>query len=80
MLGIRSLLALVLALSAIGCVSHAGPFVTNVRYDGNGSLIVDRCTADFNSFTNDISTGDCTEEIEPLTNAPPPPAAAPAPR
>ena len=71
----RFLLAILLGLPAIGCVSRAGPFVTNVAYTPDGRLLVDRCYAEYDDFGKNLSNQDCTREIvaAPRPVAPPPP-------
>lgn len=42
-----------------GCVTTAGPFVTNVLPAGDGKVSIERCKAKYNSFLNTLSTGEC---------------------
>lgn len=59
------LLVLVLA----GCASTAGPFVTSVSSDGRGGIIVEKCVARFNPWTETVSNADCrttTIQIRPV--------------
>jgi hypothetical protein len=71
----RTLLAVLLALPTIGCVSRAGPFVTNISSAGNGRLYVQRCYVEYSDTGKEISNQDCREEIVDL-NAPPRTASA----
>jgi len=52
--------ATAIALLLAGCVSTAGPFVTNISSDGHGGLVVEKCMVSFNEFTSTVSNGDCT--------------------
>ena len=55
-----------LALAVLGsCVSTAGPFVTNISTARSGVIVVEKCMAEFNSFTDSVSTRDCNvHEVE----------------
>lgn len=46
-------------LTILGC-SSAGPFVTNISSDGQGGLIIEKCSVQYNKFTNSVSTKECT--------------------
>jgi len=43
-----------------GCVSTAGPFVTNISSDGRGGLVVEKCMVTYNDFNSTLENGDCT--------------------
>ena len=47
----------VFALTISGCTT-AGPFVTNVAYDGNGDLVITKNTIKLDAFLGVISMGD----------------------
>lgn len=47
-------------IASAGCVSRAGPFVTNVSAGPNGTWAVERCTVEYNPWTGGIQTGQCT--------------------
>ena len=38
------------------------PYVTNISSDGNNGINVEKCTVEFNSFTGNVSTGNCTTQ------------------
>lgn len=46
------------ALLVLGGCTSAGPYVTNISSDGKGNLIIEKNTANFNSFTGTVSSGD----------------------
>lgn len=47
-----------------GCVSTAGPFVTNISVAGPGVLRVERCDVEFSPWGyNHIENGECSEEL-----------------
>ncbi|MBK8102633.1 MAG: membrane lipoprotein lipid attachment site-containing protein [Cellvibrionales bacterium] len=48
------------AVTAISGCSNAGPFVTNVSSDGNNGLNIEKCAVHYNSFTGNVSTGQCS--------------------
>lgn len=53
--------AAIIVVFVSGCVSNAGPYVTNISSDGNNGIIVEKCMVRFNSFNNgSVSTGECT--------------------
>lgn len=49
----------VLAVVLAGCASSAGPFVTSVSSDGRGGLVVEKCVARYNPWTETVSNSDC---------------------
>lgn len=55
----RTAIALALALLAPGCVSKAGPYVTDVSADGRGNIHVTKCDVEFNKFFDTVNEGDC---------------------
>ena len=44
-----------------GCTS-AGPYVTNISSDGRNGLNIEKCSVEMNSFTNTVSTSECTTQ------------------
>jgi hypothetical protein len=59
-----SLLALVLmSLVFISGCTNAGPFVTDIAFDGEGNLLVTKNTAQFNWFFGTISSGENEQTI-----------------
>ena len=56
----------VIALLSCGCTSTAGPYVTNIKAPGDGTLHVERCYVEFTTFLRgSVSTGECTSEKIP---------------
>jgi len=55
-------ISLMLCLVAAGIIlsgcTHAGPYVTNIAYDGQGNLLVTKNTVVFNGFFGTIENGD----------------------
>ena len=43
-----------------GCVSTAGPFVTNISSDGHGGLVVEKAMVEYNYWTSTVSTKNVT--------------------
>ena len=58
MLILRPGLALLVGavLMVAGCVSTAGPFVTNISSDGQGGLVVEKAMVEYNQWTERITT------------------------
>ena len=50
------------ALLISGCTT-AGPFVTDIAYDGEGNLVVMKNTVVFNWFFGTVSTGDKSQTV-----------------
>lgn len=46
-------------LATTGCVSTAGPFITNVLPAGDGRVSIEKCKVNYNKFSNTISMGQC---------------------
>ncbi|MBL7185079.1 MAG: hypothetical protein ISS70_02040 [Phycisphaerae bacterium] len=46
----------------VGC-TNAGPFVTNIAYDGEGNLLVTKNTVKFDAFFGTIHNGDNEQTI-----------------
>jgi hypothetical protein len=84
--GVKLLAAVLLAFAAGACVSHAGPFITNIAYAPDGRLVVDKCYVEYDNGSREVSNSDCTREViapprvvQPVMAAPSalPPAATP---
>jgi len=60
MAGVRVLLVVVCLGWQLACVSHAGPFVTNISSDGRGGLVVEKCMARFDPWTSTVTNDACT--------------------
>ena len=52
-----------------GCVSTAGPFVTNISSDGRGGLVVEKCMVTYNDFNSTLENTDCTSTTIVLSEA-----------
>ncbi len=52
------LIALLAALLFVGGCTSAGPYVTNVAFDGQGNLVVTKNTVRFNWFFGTIHNGE----------------------
>lgn len=63
----RYCLVLVVVGSCLGCVSRAGPFITNISKSDAGVLVIEKCFAEFNSFLGSASNGDCLNQTLHLT-------------
>lgn len=60
---------IVVVLALAGCASSAGPFVTAVSSDGRGGLVIEKCVARYNPWTETVSNSDCrttTIQLRPL--------------
>ena len=57
-----SLFVLLLALTVAGC-SSAGPFVTDIAYDGEGNLLVTKNMIVLDAFMGTISNGENPQTI-----------------
>ena len=65
----KSMICLILALSATACSSSFGPFITNVVPLKDGSIKVRRCmitTESYGMNVIDIDEGKCTQETIPV--------------
>lgn len=54
-------------LSAVGCASQAGPFVTSISSDGNGGVIVEKCMANFDPMMSTMHNASCTSTLIKLS-------------
>ena len=53
-------IALILTLMTLGgCVSTAGPFITNLSVNQNGVLIAEQCQVKYDNFTKQVYVGLC---------------------
>jgi len=59
----RILLTLLLAAMLVAGCTSAGPYVTDIAYDGEGSLLVTKNTVLFNWFFGTIGTGEHEQTI-----------------
>ena len=63
----RLLILLILCLIGLaGCESYssyAGPFVTDIGYDGEGNLVITKNMISYNYFSAAISNGDNPQTI-----------------
>ena len=71
-------------LGLFGCVSTAGPFVTDIQADAEGNLIIEKCLLQLDSYPDHstVSTGTCRSfllKLSTLKRAPAPVESAPAP-
>jgi type IV secretion system protein VirB7 len=57
------LILLLAAAACIGGCSTAGPYVTDVAYDGEGNLLITKNTVVFDAFFGVVSTGDSEQTI-----------------
>ena len=52
-----ALAALVCAvLMVTGCVSTAGPFVTNISSDGRGGLVIEKAMVEYSQWSDGVTT------------------------
>lgn len=67
-------------LTLSGCVSTAGPFVTEIQADRQGNLIIKKCLVDheFNGKHFTIETGPCNSFLLPLAELKRSPDTSPA--
>ena len=49
--------AAIALIALAGCTTTAGPFVTNVSTDGDGSIIVEKNTVEMNWLMGTVSSG-----------------------
>lgn len=59
---IVSLVGVLLAVGLAGC-SNAGPFVTDIGYDGEGNLVVTKNMIVLDAFMGTISNGENPQTI-----------------
>lgn len=55
----KILLALFALGSLQGCISRAGPYVTNISNDGDGFITVERCMAKFDPWMSTVTNDSC---------------------
>ena len=60
-----SLVGVLLVVGLAGCsmTTNAGPFVTNIAYDGEGNLLVTKNTVVLNAFMGTIHNGENPQTI-----------------
>ena len=56
----NKLLLILTAFVLSGC-TYAGPFVTNISQNKDGSLNVEKCMVEHNAFSGAIATTNCTQ-------------------
>ncbi|MBA7496447.1 hypothetical protein ES702_07055 [subsurface metagenome] len=57
------LILLILCLIGLAGCSSAGPFVTDIGYDGEGNLVITKNMIVFNNFMAHISNGENPQTI-----------------
>ena len=55
----KKLFLIAIAFTLTGC-TYAGPFVTNISQNKDGTLVVEKCMIEHNAFSGSISTVQCT--------------------
>jgi len=65
----HKVLVVLLAFTAVGCTSQAGPFVTNISSDGRGGLTVEKCMMLLNRNLNTVENSQCTNTNITLTQS-----------
>lgn len=55
---ISLVVCLIVAVMILTGCTHAGPYVTNIAYDGQGNLLVTKNTVVFNWFFSTVGNGD----------------------
>lgn len=59
-----------LALALAGCVSEAGPFVTDISSDGRGGIVVQKCMVKLQRQINTVEASNCTSTDITLSQIP----------
>lgn len=52
---------LLVLLLLSGCTTSAGPFITNISYDGDSTLLVEKCYAEYSSAMSTVGNSNCTQ-------------------
>jgi hypothetical protein len=57
-------------ITLTGCITIAGPFVTNIEADADGNLIIEKCLVEHQSTGNhsSVSTGACRSFLLKLSD------------
>ena len=57
-------------ITLTGCITTAGPFVTNIEADADGNLVIEKCLVEHQSNGNhgSISTGACRSFLLKLSD------------
>jgi len=63
MLRIFLILLTLLLVGVAGCLPSAGPFVTDVSYDGEGNLLVTKNTIVYHVWAGTISNGENPQTV-----------------
>jgi type IV secretion system protein VirB7 len=64
----KKLVASIVMVLSVSACSSAGPYVTNISSDGNNGINIEKCKVHFNSFTGNVSTGECTSQSIKLSS------------
>lgn len=59
----KLLIVLVICFIALNGCSNAGPYVTDVSFDGEGNLLVTKNVVTYNMFLGVVSNGDNPQTI-----------------
>lgn len=57
------ILLLICLIGLTGCTTTAGPYVTDVSFDGEGNLMITKNTVVLNAFLGAINNGDKPQTI-----------------
>lgn len=60
-----------LSTLSTGCVSRAGPFVTNISAAGPGTLNVEKCMVEWSYLSESMQMGECTTHVVSITQGDP---------
>ncbi len=52
---------LILIAFALQACTYAGPFVTHISQNKDGSLTVEKCMVEHNAFSGAVATTNCTQ-------------------
>ena len=55
-------LLLILSIGLLTGCTYAGPFVTHIHQNKDGTLTVEKCMIEHNAFSGTISTQNCTTD------------------
>lgn len=60
----RLLILIILCLIGLaGCIQSAGPFITDIAYDGEGNLLITKNMIVLDNFSGTISNGENPQTI-----------------
>ena len=57
----RLLIFLIFLLSGCSPHTNAGPFVTNISFDGHRTLLVEKCYTQYNEWKGTVGNSQCTQ-------------------